>query len=231
MEKIFSIILIDDNRILRESITKIIEQQPDLKIIAAFDKSNKALMKVCDLKPDVLLMDLRLSQKNSFKFLKSLMNKEPGIKVIVTDAIPIQENILQYVEAGVSGFILKDASYDEYLKTIRSVVNEEKVLPSHLTGSLFSQIVDNEENQMKSSKLIQMVRMSQSEREMVLMIADGFTNKEIAEKLQLSLCTVKSHVHIILEKMVLNTRIQFAIYALPGDDATPITSSTPPYDE
>ncbi len=229
--KNISLILIDDNRLLREDITNIIEKQPDLNMMAAFGNSSKALSKICKMKPDVLLLDLGVPTQNSLMLMKSLLKKCQEIKVIVMDIVPIQEDILQYVEAGVSGFILQDATSDEVLKTIRSVANEEKVLPSNMTGSLFSQIIDNEVNQLAAPKMIQKVCMTELEREIVILIADGFTNKEIAQKLHLSAFKVKSNVHAILEKMVLNTRIQFAIYALPSEDIITTASSNPPYDE
>ena len=230
MKKI-GVILINDNRLLRRGITEIIEQQPDLKIMASSGEKKKALKKVCDLKPDVLLLDFGLADQNSLLFIKSLMKNSPETKVIVMDIVPIQKNILQYVEAGVSGFIIKDATSDDFLKTIRSVANEEKVLPSNLTGSLFSQIIDNEANQVGTSKLIQTVRMTKREQEIVLLIADGLTNKEVAQKLHLSVSKVKSHVHTILEKMVLNTRIQFAIYAPLSENDNTTAGSIPQYVE
>ena len=230
MKKI-DVILINDNRCLREGITEIIERQPDLKIMASFGENKKALKKVYDLDPDVLLLDIGLPNQNSLLFIKSLMKKCPEIKVIVMDIVPIQKDILQYIEAGVSGFILKDTTSDDLLKTIRSVAHEEKVLPSNLTGSLFSQIIDNEANQVGTSKLIQTIRMTKREQEIVLLIADGLTNKEIAQKLHLSASKVKSHVHTILEKMVLNTRIQFAIYAPLSENDNTTADSIPPYVE
>lgn len=225
MKKI-GLMLIDDNRLLREGITEIIEQQPDLKILAALGESKKALEKVCDLKPDVLLLDLGLPNQNSLLFMKSLIKKCPKTKVIVMDIVPIQEDILKYVEAGVSGFILKDATSDDFLKTIRSVANEDKVLPSHLTESLFSQIIDHEVTQLKTSELVESIRMTKREREVVVLIADGLTNKEIAQKLHLPVYEVKSHIHNILDKMVLNIRIQFAIYDTPKEGIVTTASST-----
>jgi DNA-binding NarL/FixJ family response regulator len=129
------------------------------------------------------------------------------------DLVPIQDDIMRFVEAGVSGFILKDASIAEFTKTIRSVAGGEKVLPPILTGSLFSQIMDYGVNELGPSKLIQSVRMTRREREIVELIAEGLANKEIAYKLNLSIYTVKSHVHNILEKMALNSRVQIAIHA------------------
>ena len=206
------VILIDDDKHLRNGITEIIEQQPDIKMIATFGNCKKALTKVCGLKPDVLLLDLYLQSQKTIPFMKSIMKKCPEIKVIVMDIVPINEEIIQYVEAGVAGFILKDATSEDLLKTIRSVANEENVLPSSLTGTLFSQIVENEVNRAEISKLIKKVALTKQEKEIVLLIADGMTNREIAQKLNLSAYLVKSHVHNILEKMILNTQIQISMF-------------------
>ena len=224
--KQIGVIHIDDNKLLREGIEAIIEQQPDLKIIASFKISKKILNRVCDLKPDVLLLDLSLPNNNSLIFMKNMMKKCPDIKVIVMDIVPIQKDILQYIEVGVSGFILKDATSDDLLKTIRSVAKDEKVLPSNLTESLFSQIADNEVNQLEKSKLIKKVSMTKQEREIVLLLAEGITNKEIAQKLNLSAYIVKSHVHNILEKMILNTQIQIAMYTPMNEEINSTDSSS-----
>ena len=169
--------------------------------------------RLSEAKPDIVLLDLGLSKQNSFELVKSLKSKYNDVKVIVMDLVPIQEDILRFVEAGVSGFILKDASVNELTNTIRSVNNGEKVLPSILTGSLFSQILEYGVKELSPAILVQSVRMTKREREIVELIAEGLANKEIAHKLNISIYTVKSHVHNILEKMALNTRVQIAIHA------------------
>ena len=117
------------------------------------------------------------------------------------------------MKAGASGFILKDAMVNEFLKTIRSVAAGEKVLPQHMTGSLFIQIVERAVNGISKTDIMQAVRMTKRERQVVKFIADGQSNKEIGQILNLSPYTVKSHVHNILEKMALHTRVQIAKYA------------------
>jgi DNA-binding NarL/FixJ family response regulator len=109
--------------------------------------------------------------------------------------------------------MLKDISVAEFLKTIRSVYEGAQVLPPHLTGSLFSQIVEHAINGFKPSIIDNSVRMTKRERQVIELVADGSTNKEIAQKLHLSTYTVKSHVHNILEKLSLNTRVQIAKHA------------------
>ena len=132
--------------------------------------------------------------------------------MIVMDLLPVQADIVAFVREGASGFILKDATFDDFLETIRSVAAGAKVLPPSLTGSLFSQIVEQVVDQGKTD-LIGAVRMTKREREVVDLIAEGLSNKEIAQRLNIATYTVKSHVHNILEKLALHTRLQVASYA------------------
>ena len=222
MKKI-RLILIEDNRLLREGIYAMLKKEPDINVVAAFGdgESDLGSNKISGLKPDIVLLDLGLPSQNSLELVKSLIVESPATKVIVMDIIPIQEDILRFVEAGVSGFILKDATVAEFLKTIRSVAGGEKVLPSNLTESLFSQIIDSGVKEMSHPKLIQSVKLTKREREIVSLIAEGLANKEIAFKLNLSIYTVKSHVHNILEKMALNTRVQIAIHSYSNEETSP----------
>ena len=212
MKKI-KLLVIEDNRLLREGITAMIKEQPDLKVVAALGTSENILKKINTLKPNVTLLDLGLRSQNSLQVVKSVKKNFSGVKIIVMDLVPVQEEVFEFVQAGVSGFILKDASVDDFLRTIRSVAGGNKVLPPHLTGSLFSQIVEHAVSGPKKFSLIKSVRMTKREKQVIELIADGLTNKEIAQKLHLSTYTVKSHVHNILEKLALHTRVQIAKYA------------------
>lgn len=212
MKKI-SILVIEDNRLLREGITVMISKQRDLKVTAAFSECTKALHCIRGSEPDIVLLDMGLRNQNSLQLVKVLKKEFKNIKVIVMDLVPLQEDILLFVQAGVSGFILKDATVDDFLKTIRSVKDGAKVLPPHLTESLFSQIIEKAVNESNSLKVIDAVKMTKRERQVIELVADGLTNKEIAQSLHLSTFTVKSHIHNILEKLALHTRVQIAKYA------------------
>lgn len=220
LKKKISIFIIEDNRLLRDGITSMINEQPDLKVIAASNEREISLSKIFKLNPDVVLIDLGLSSQNSLEVVKSIKKKSSDIKIIVMDLLPIESDILDFVKAGASGFILKDAMVHEFLKTIRSVAGGETLLPPILVESLFSQIIDYGVKEHGATKLNQSVRMTKREHEVVELIAEGSANKEIAHKLHLSIYTVKSHVHNILEKMALSTRVQIAIHAHSGGDYT-----------
>ena len=207
------LILIEDNRLLREGIIDLLKKEQDINVIASFDDMDLNLEEIHDLKPDVVLLDLGLPNQNSLDLVKSLITIYKNVHVIIMDLLPLQEDILQFIESGVAGFILKDATIDEFMQTIRTVANGVKVLPPTLTGSLFSQIMEYGVKEFGQTNLLQSVRMTKREKEIVSEIAEGLSNKEIAHKLNLSVYTVKSHVHNILEKMALNSRVQIALYA------------------
>jgi DNA-binding NarL/FixJ family response regulator len=211
--KKINIIVIEDNRLLRDGITSMINEQADLKVIATISDREDSIAKILSLRPDIVLIDLGLRSQNSLEVVKSIKESSPDIKSIVMDLLPVENDILEFVRAGASGFILKNAVVSEFLKTIRTVASGEKVLPPHMTESLFTQIIERAVNGTPDIDLKFAVRMTQREKQVIELIADGLTNKEIGQKLHLSPYTVKSHVHNILEKMALHTRVQIAKYA------------------
>ncbi len=216
MKKI-QILLIEDNRLLRDGIASMLKKQSDMHVVATVGNGENILLMMGKLNPNIVLLDLGLRNQNSLQVVKLIKKHFPETKVIVMDLIPLQADVFEFVQAGVSGFILKDANIAEFYKTIRSVYQGAQVLPPHLTGSLFSQIVEHAINGSKPSAIVESVRMTKRERQVIELISDGFTNKEIAQKLHLSTYTVKSHVHNILEKLALHTRLQIAKHAHLSD--------------
>ena len=204
------ILLIEDNRLLREGLTVVLKKQRDMNVVESVGDGENIMMIINKYKPEVMLLDLGLRNRNSLNLVKTVKKNFPHTKIIMMDLIPMQDDVYEFVKAGVSGFILKDARVNDFLATIRSVVKGSQVLPSNLTGSLFSQIIEHAMNGSKPSVIIDSVRMTKREKQVIELIAEAYTNKEIAQKLNLSTHTVKSHVHNILEKLSLNTRVQIA---------------------
>jgi len=209
MIKKIQILLIEENRILREGIAALLNKQQDLKVIPN-DDTEDVLPLIDKLKPDVVLVDIELKYHNSLQLIKDIIAKYKDCKIVVLDLIPTQADVLEYIQAGVLGFILKEADNTHFIKAIRKVARGLKVLPPSLTGELFSQITENKNVKSKPDVISQLVKMTKREMEIVKLIADGFTNKEIAQELSLSAYTVKSHVHNILEKLSLHTRVHIA---------------------
>jgi len=189
-----------------------IKKQKDMNVVETIGNGENILAIIKKYKPEVLLLDLGLRSRSSMHLVKLVKKNHPAVRVIVMDLIPLQADVFNFVQAGVSGFILKDATVNDFLKTIRSVAKGLQVLPPNLTGSLFSQIVEHAINGANPSAVIDSVRMTKRERQVIELISEGHTNKEIAQKLHLSTYTIKSHVHNILEKLALSTRVQIAKY-------------------
>ena len=205
------ILLIEDNRLLRDGIKAIINKQADLTVVAATAGNHDTFLKARSLKPQVVLMDLGLRSENGVRVVATLTRELPQTKVIGMGLIPSQLDIVELVEVGAAGFILKDATIDDVLGTIRAVARGIKILPPLLTESLFTHVVEHALRKGRG-KLAEAVRMTKREREITGLIAEGMSNKEIAQRLNLSTYTVKSHIHNILEKMALHSRLEIAIH-------------------
>jgi DNA-binding NarL/FixJ family response regulator len=229
--KKIKIILIEDNRLLRDGITAMLKKESDMQAVATVGNGENILELMKRTHPHIVLLDLGLRSQNSILIVKLVRKNFPETKIIVMDLIPLQSDVFEFVQAGVSGFILKDANISDFFKTIRSIHKGAKVLPPHLTGTLFSQIVEHAIDGSSPSVIDQSVRMTKRERQVIEFIADGFTNKEIAQKLHLSPYTVKSHVHNILEKLALNSRVQIAKHAHLSDAYKIAIDSTSLLDE
>lgn len=188
-----------------------VSHQEDLEILAALGDRDNVLQKVQQLQPRVVLLDLGSRNQDSLRLVETLTREHPEVKVIVMGLFPTQADIIEFVRAGVSGFLLKDATFDEFRKTIAMVAGGTNVLPPPLTDSLFSEIVNHEARREKSL-LSSAVTLTKREREITRLVADGLSNKEIAQRLNVATFTVKSHVHNVLEKLALRTRVQIASY-------------------
>lgn len=206
-----SLLLIEDNRLLREGIEAMLNEQPDLAVVATASGGDAVLPLVRDAKPQLVLLDSALGEHDSLRLLEAVKELSPEIRVIVMDLLPTPD-IVEFVAAGCSGFILKDATLEDFVATIRSVARGVPVLPPPLTGTIFSHVAQQAIRR-DPAALRESVSMTKREREVVALIGEGLSNKEIAERLGIALHTVKSHMHNVLEKLALHSRLQVAAYA------------------
>ena len=204
-----TVVLIEDNRLVREALTAMLNKVPDIRAVAS---PAGDLTSLSGTQPDVMLLDVGLRDVDSLGVATALKREHPDAKIIVMDLIPVNEEIVEFVNVGVSGFVLKDASFDEFVETIRLVAGGAKVLPPRMTESLFSQIAKDASLGDREHAL-QDVRMTRREREVIELIGEGLSNKEIAHRLNIATHTVKSHVRNVMEKLALHTRLQIAAYS------------------
>ncbi len=204
--------LIEDSRLTRDAIAAMLEQLHDMRVVAA-ETADPA--KLAAAHPQVLLLDVELRDHDSVGLATELKKTMPDAKIIVIDLNPMHEDITEFVSAGVSGFVLKDADGKELVDTIRSVVAGKTVLPARLTGPLFSQIAKKRTDAGTETMRVRVLedeRITSRELQVIECIGEGLSNKEIARRLNIATHTVKSHVRNVMEKLALHTRLQIAAH-------------------
>jgi DNA-binding NarL/FixJ family response regulator len=203
------ILLIEDNRFLREGITNILRSHGGFVVNALAHDLDPVVQAEGMRPPDVVLLDLGLEKDNSMRLMSALRERFPESKVIAMDILPEQTDIVEFVKAGGSGFILKNAPVEDYVRTIQAVAGGSPILPADLTRSLFAQLV---ESAIVNANPAHAIQLTKREREIVDLISSGMSNKEIAQQLHIATFTVKTHVHNVLQKLELSTRLQIAAF-------------------
>lgn len=212
---LISLVLIDDNRLLREGLATMIHTQPGFKVLAASADVEEALQQVREARPDIVLLDFGLEDHDSLSLTATVHGEVPAARVIVMGLLPLEEDVANYVRAGASGFIMKDASFEEFFATIRAVAGGAEILPPALTNSLFSQIVSNV-SRVSKAEVLESVRLTNRERQVIALLGEGLSNKEIAIRLHIAVHTVKSHVHNVLDKLALHSRLEVVAFTHAG---------------
>ncbi len=223
MKKI-KLLLIEDNRLLREGLLSILKPYKDIVISAASGNGRNTIKKIRQLKPNVVLLDLGLRSQNSLHVVELVKIDFPEAKILIMDLAPVQADIMQFVKAGATGFILKDASIKDFLVAIRTVAEGSTVFPSLEVDTLFTEIVDHAVKEGKL-KVKDAYSMTKRELEVIRFLSEGLSNKEIAQRMHISFLTVKSHIHNIMEKLALHTRLEVANYAYSKETAKIIAES------
>ena len=204
-----NVAIIEDNRLVRDGLALKLNEQEDFTVSYSAAHGNVEALR--GAASHVLLLDVGLEGEDSLKLAERFRTELPSVRVIVMDLLPVHEDIVEYVSAGVSGFILKDATLAELLNTIRSVASGQTILPPQMTSTLFSQIV--EEAVLRGlGGVSEATDLTAREQKVVSLIGQGLTNKAIAKRLDISPHTVKSHVRNVMDKLALHSRLQIAAY-------------------
>lgn len=199
----------DDHQVVRKGLRYFLESQSDLEIIAEADNGEEAVQIVGKTKPDVVLMDLIMPIKNGIEATKEITSLYPRTKVIILTSFADQEHVIPALQAGASGYQLKDIEPDELAETIRAVAEGESKLHDKVTKYVLTRISGVESEDEKRIK-----QLTRREKDVLVEITNGKSNKEIALSLFISEKTVKTHVSNILSKLMLSDRTQAALFAM-----------------
>lgn len=205
------IMLADDHTIVRQGLARLLNDQPDLKIVGEAVNGRTAVDKTLELKPDVVIMDIAMPQMNGIEAAKRIKKKLPKTKILILSMYSHEHYIHELFETGVSGYILKDSSGRDIIKAIHAAMNDE----TFLSPSISKVLVDAYRSPRKSSSSAERFKqLSNREREVFQLIAEGHTTRQIADMLCVSISTVKSHRAKIMEKLGIDTPVKLVHFAI-----------------
>ncbi len=208
------VLIADDHPIVRDGLAKLLSLEEDVVVVGEASDGCEVLDKVQELDPDVLLLDLRMPNLDGLSALQALQQTNKRTRVIILTASEDKNEFVQAMKLGCSGIVLKQTAPELIVKSIRKVHGGEIWLDSHTTAAVMRQFAAPGEIGGGSGKSRERSPLSQREREIVQLVAQGYKNKEMAEKMFISEQTVKNHLHNIFDKLGVSDRLELALYAI-----------------
>jgi DNA-binding NarL/FixJ family response regulator len=208
------IVVADDHPIFRDGLCKLLALEEDFQVVAQAQDGKQVLEVLQECEPDVLLLDLKMPGLDGLATLQRLQAMKHRTKVIVLTASEDKNEFIQAMKFGTSGIVLKQTATELLIKSIRKVYAGEIWLDSHTTAAVMRQFAAADEMPAAPPPPRERPPLSQREREIVALVAQGFKNKEMAEKMFISEQTVKNHLHNIFDKLGVSDRLELALYAI-----------------
>jgi DNA-binding NarL/FixJ family response regulator len=210
------IVLADDHPIVRDGLRKLLTLEDDIEIVGEASDGNEVVQVIQQTKPDIVLLDLRMPNMDGLAALQALQHIDQKCKIIVLTASEDKNEFVQAMKLGCAGIVLKQTAPELIVKSIRKVFGGEIWLDSHTTAAVMRQFAAPGDmmNGGVGTKGRERSPLSQREREIVGLVAQGYKNREMAEKMFISEQTVKNHLHNIFDKLGVSDRLELALYAI-----------------
>lgn len=210
------VVIADDHPIVRDGLKKLLSLEDDIDVVGAVSDGRELIERIDELQPDVILLDLRMPNLDGLGAMQTLQHTGSKARVIILTASEDKNEFVQAMKLGCSGIVLKQTASDLIVKSIRKVHAGEIWLDSHTTAAVMRQFAAPVESSLASSanKSRERSPLSTREREIVALVAQGYKNKEMAEKMFISEQTVKNHLHNIFDKLGVSDRLELALYAI-----------------
>jgi DNA-binding NarL/FixJ family response regulator len=204
------IVLVDDHELVRIGLKSLLERHPQFDVVGEAGSAREALEQVESLKPDVVVMDIRLPGTSGIDACEQIVNQFPETKVLMLTSYAEDEMLFSAIRAGASGYVLKQIGSEDLVKAIESVGRGEALLDPAVTQRVFQEV----RRAVKEEEASAFSHLSQQEKHVLLLVSEGKTNREIAKNLFLGEGTVRNYVSSILSKLSVNNRAEAAAYAV-----------------
>lgn len=211
MAEPIKVMITDDHVMMREGIKQLLEFDGSIKVIAEAGNGIECMEKLKEFQPDVLLLDINMPEKNGIEVLKELKEEKLDVKVLILTVHNEVEYLVNAVDIGVDGYIMKDSESSELKKAIQLVMEGESYIQPSLIPALNSRLVNRDNDKDKLDFL------TKREIEVLIEVASGMSNKEIATNLDISERTVKNHISNIFKKIDVSDRTQAAVFAIKNN--------------
>lgn len=210
MEKI-RVMITDDHSLIREGLKQLLEFDGSIEVVGEASNGVECLDKLNECNPEVLLLDINMPEKNGIEVLKQMKTDQSQVKVLILTVHNEMDYLMKAVDIGVDGYILKDSESSELKKAIRAARDGENYIQPSLIPAMNSQLLNRDTDKDKLSSL------TNRELEVLVQVANGMFNKEIATNLNISERTVKNHISNIFKKIDVSDRTQAAVFAIKNN--------------
>jgi DNA-binding NarL/FixJ family response regulator len=196
------VLVVDDQRLFRQSLACMLQQDTEIRIVGEAADGQEAFSMAVEKKPDIVLMDLDLPKVDGVEATKSILNRYPRTKILILSVFGDQDHISRGLEAGAVGYILKDADFEEFVRIIKHYARNLPITSPFLTSLSYYK---------SSSKTVVLTSLTQRENEIVELVAEGLSSKDISERLNISVETVKVHLQHIYRKLGVKSRVELIV--------------------
>jgi two-component system, NarL family, nitrate/nitrite response regulator NarL len=204
------VLIADDHAFFRDGLRKLLEDAADISVVGEASNGDQCIKMLDKFKPDILLLDLRMPEKDGLAVLTEVNFESLPTRVIVLTAAEVDRDVVRAMRLGARGVVLKQSASDLLLKSIRQVHDGEIWLDNRMTAEVIDAFKRSAESGQRREKPL----LSDREKEVIRLVAQGFHNREIGEKLFISEQTVKNHLHNIFDKLGVSDRLELALYAI-----------------
>jgi DNA-binding NarL/FixJ family response regulator len=209
--QVLRVLIVDDHALFRRGLQMVLSGEPDIEVIGEAADGAEAVDKATALKPDVVLMDVRMPRRSGIEATEQIREKLPEAKILMLTMSDEEADLYEAIKAGASGYLLKEISIEEVPDAIRSVWSGQSRISPSMASKLLSEFAAL--SQRGDAKGVA-AKLTDRELEVLKLVAQGLNNKDIADKLFISENTVKNHIRNILDKLHLHSRMEAVVYAV-----------------